>query len=176
MILFETERLIVRRFTADDAEWFFLLNSNEQAMQFIRPAKNREQSDAFLLENLNFYLDSSVLGRYAVLEKGSGNFVGTFSLLYLSGDADFHLGFALLPDEWGKGFATELVQSALIYFFTHTSKKEVFAITDADNQASQHVLLKSGFYKKGQIEEYDKTLELFIITNDTSPAISLESE
>jgi len=176
MILFETERLIVRRFTADDAEWFFLLNSNEQAMQFIRPAKNREQSNAFLSENLNFYLDSSVLGRFAVLEKSSGNFVGTFSFLYLSGDADFHLGYALLPDEWGKGFATELVQSGLIYFFAHTSKKEVFAITDADNQASQHVLLKSGFFKKGQIEEYGKTLELFIITYNTSSTISLESE
>lgn len=176
MILFETERLIIRRFSADDTERFFLLNSNVEAMQFIRPVKSREESDSFLSENLNFYLDSSLLGRFAVLEKVRGSFVGTFSFLYLSGEADFHLGYALLPKAWGKGFATELVRSGLTYFFDNSNKKEIFAITDSANQASQRVLLKSGFQKKGQVAEGGKTLELFII-NRAPPAVNdIESE
>ena len=164
MILFETERLIVKRFTADDAENFFLLNGNAEAMHFIRPAKNRKESDAFLSENLRFYLDGSSLGRFAVYEKALGHFLGTFSFLYLSGEADFHVGYALLPEAWGKGFATELVRSGTNYFFEKTGKKELFAITDSANLPSQQVLLKSGFYKKGQVVEDGKTLELFCIS------------
>ena len=164
MILFETERLIVRRFTADDAHNFFLLNGNAEAMHFIRPVKTREESDAFLSENLNFYLDTSALGRFAVHDKKTNHFVGTFSFLYLSGEADFHIGYALVPPAWGKGYATELVRTGVNYFFTKTSRKELFAITDSANIASQHVLLKSGFYKKGQVVENGHTLELFCIS------------
>jgi len=41
MVPFETERLIVRQFTPDDANDFFLFNSSKQVMQYIRPVKNR---------------------------------------------------------------------------------------------------------------------------------------
>ncbi|MCW3087424.1 MAG: family N-acetyltransferase [Sediminibacterium sp.] len=163
MILFETERLTVRRFTANDADDFFLLNSDPEAMHFIRAPKTREESDAFLTENLRFYLDSSALGRYAVYEKTTGGFAGTFSFLYLSGEADFHIGYALLPAAWGKGFATELVGTGTPYFFQRTGRKMLFAITDAGNLASQHVLLKSGYSRSGQVEEHGQMLELFAI-------------
>lgn len=163
MPVFETERLLVRRFTPADAECFYLLNSNENVMHFIRPVKNRQQSDAFLSENLGFYQEGSCLGRFGVVEKKSGDFIGTFSFLYLSGEADFHLGYALLPQAWGKGFATELVKAGIPYFFAHTTKAKIFAITHADNGSSQQVLLKSGFHKKNQMVEKGQTLELFVL-------------
>jgi [ribosomal protein S5]-alanine N-acetyltransferase len=166
MILFETERLIVRRFTVDDGESFFLMNSNAQSMQFIRPVKSREECDSFLTENINFYRDNSVLGRFAVFEKLSGSFLGTFSFLYLSGESDFHLGYALLPEAWGRGFATELVRSGLLYFFRHSNKQSVFAITDKENSASQAVLYKAGFQRKGEHTEAGKDLELFRFQSD----------
>ncbi len=162
MVLFDTERLRVRRFDAGDAEYFFLLNSNEEAMRFIRKPKTREESDAFLQENLTFYQDTSVLGRYAVFEKLTGCFVGTFSFLYLSGDADFHIGYALLPAEWGKGYATELVKTGTCFFFDNTPHPGIFAITEAENIASQRVLLKAGFSRQAQIPEHGEMPELFV--------------
>src|ERR1700712_2001295 len=100
MHLFETERLTVRRFTLNDDESFFRINSDPQVMKYIRPVKDREGCNAFLSDNINLYLDGSVIGRYAAVEKATGSIVGTFSLLYLAGDADFHIGYALLPGEW----------------------------------------------------------------------------
>ncbi len=166
MILFETERLLVRRFTLSDAESFFLLNSNARVMQFIRPVKNREECDAFLAANINFYLDTSVLGRFGVFEKESGCFLGAFSYLYLAGESDFHLGYALLPEAWGKGYATELVKSGLDYFFKHSQQKEVFAITEKEHLASQKVLYKAGFLLKGEHKEEEKNLLLFRFQSD----------
>ena len=163
MLLFETDRLHVKRFTSEDAEVFYQINSNPDTMRYIRPVKNRDESDQFLLENLQFYLDESVLGRFAVIEKLSNDIIGTFSFLYLSGDADFHMGYALLPDAWGKGYATELVGKGIDYFFQKTTYPTVYAITESENAASKQVLLNSGFQINGLREEYGKSLELFYL-------------
>jgi ribosomal-protein-alanine N-acetyltransferase len=166
MVLFQTGRLTVQRFTAEDGDLFYRVNGSTEVMQFIRPVKNREASDTFLQENIRFYQDGSTLGRYAVFEKATGAFVGTFSFLYMSGEADFHLGYALLPEAWGNGYATELVRTGISYFFEKTDKPAVFAITVAENIASQQVLIKSGFSYKGQTEENGRTLELFYINRE----------
>ncbi len=161
MLLFETERLIVRRFTGGDMDAFYQLNSNPQVLKYIRPVKNKEECAAFLAENINLYKDGSVLGRYAVAEKETGRVIGTFSYLYLSGESDFHIGYALLPEAWGNGYATELVKSGIPYLFVNAGKKALFAITDPENTPSQQVLLKNGFLKIKLTHEYGKPSELF---------------
>ena len=102
MILFETERLYVRRYRSDDEESFFRINGDEEVVRFIRPVKSRTESNAFLHENINVYKEGSVIGRFATCEKRTDKLIGTFSFLYLSGETDFHLGYALLREEWGK--------------------------------------------------------------------------
>jgi len=166
MILFETERTVVKRFTLLDDQFFFDVNGNAEVVRFIRPPKSREDSNIFLKENINFYRDGSILGRFAVFTKDDGIFLGTFSYLYLSGEADFHLGYALVPGAWGRGYATELVRQGILYFFQQTNKPTVFAITSAGNIASQRVLLKTGFQYKGQSEEDGKALEIFYINRN----------
>ena len=53
-IIFETERLIVRQYVFEaDAENFFLLNSDEEVMKYIRATKSREECDAFLEKNID---------------------------------------------------------------------------------------------------------------------------
>jgi RimJ/RimL family protein N-acetyltransferase len=163
MLLFETERLIVRRFIPDDAESFFLLNSNPDVLKYIRPVKNRDECDAFLLENIHLYLAGSVIGRYAVIEKQNCHIIGTFSFLYLAGESDLHIGYALLPHAWRKGYATELVKQGVLHFFSKTCKQELFAITDTENVQSQLVLIKCGFFSKAQKQEYGRIVELFCI-------------
>jgi ribosomal-protein-alanine N-acetyltransferase len=170
MILFETERLVVRRFKASDSELFFQVNGNPEVMHFIRPAKSREDCDAFFRENLSFYLDHSLLGRFAVFTKTGEEFVGTFAYLYLSGEADFHLGYALLPTAWNRGYATELVRTGVPHFFANTSHPSIFAITSTENIASQRVLLKAGFGYRGQSDEAGGPVEVFYINRNLGSA------
>jgi len=92
-------------------------------MRYIRPTKTREESDAFLEENFNLYLDGFPYGRMFVADKESGQFVGTFSLLYLGGEADYHIGYALMPEYWGMGYATELVRNGATVFLNEQSTK-----------------------------------------------------
>lgn len=160
-VLFETKRMVVQRFTDADGDLFYQVNGHPDVMRFIRPPKDREASDAFLLENIHLYREGSTLGRFAVFHKSDHRFLGSFSFLYLSGEHNFHLGYALVPEEWGKGFATELVVAGIDHFFRHTSCEAVFAITETENTASRKVLEKTGFQLSGHLPEQGKMLDVF---------------
>lgn len=160
---FETERLIVRQFTPTDADDFFLFNSSESVMRYIRPIKDRQESDAFLEENFNLYMDGFPYGRMFVADKITGAFIGTYSILYLDGDADYHIGYALMQDYWGKGYASELVKYGAEKFFERTNHSHLFAITQPLNKASETVLLKNGFSLKGEFILNNESLNLFTI-------------
>jgi [ribosomal protein S5]-alanine N-acetyltransferase len=145
MILFESERLYVQPYTKDDADIFFALNGDAEIMQYIREPKTREQSDAFLEENLKFYNGQPGLGRFAVFTKDENNYVGSFSLLSIDNSENIHLGYALLKPFHGKGLATELVMASFDYVFRTIANDSVHALTVAENIGSQKVLLKCGF-------------------------------
>lgn len=164
-MILESERLYVRRYTMEDEEAFFRLNSDAELMRYIRPPKNREESKLFLLENLEFYTQYPSLGRWALLEKDTHEFAGTFSLLDLENTPDIHIGYALLKAQWGKGYAAEIVKAGLGYVFKELKLQSVVAITDPENTASQKVLLKNNFVQDGYYAEHGKKSLLFRCKN-----------
>jgi RimJ/RimL family protein N-acetyltransferase len=133
-------------------------------MQYIRPVKTRAESDAFLEENFNLYLDGFPYGRMMVLDKRTDAFIGTFSILYLDGEADYHIGYALMPEYWGKGYASELVKFGSAIFFERTHHVNLFAITQPENIASEKVLLKNSFTLSGDFLLDNKKLNKFSLT------------
>ncbi|WP_084220446.1 GNAT family N-acetyltransferase [Asinibacterium sp. OR53] len=166
MQIFETARLTVRRFAQEDAEDFYRFNSHPVVMQYIRPVKNRTECDVFLTENLNLYQPGSCLGRYFVADKHTGHFVGTFSLLYMSGTDDIHIGYGLMPECWGRGYAVELLKAGIEYFFNNTKRAAIFAITEPANTASCKVLEKAGFMRKASVTQQQKPLDLFYMNRE----------
>jgi len=55
------------------------------------------------------------------------------------------LGYAVAPEHWGKGFATEAVEAVVDAGFALTDAVEIVASTHAENSASRRVLEKAGF-------------------------------
>ena len=163
MLLFETERCIVRKLTATDEEGSFRINGDAEVMKHIRPAKNKQECAQFLKENIQLYKQDSLIGRYLVLEKSTTQIMGMFSYLLLSDELNYHIGFALLPKFWGKGYALELVQFGVAYFFTHQPSNELYAITNKENIASQKVLLNSGFQTTQNFLAQQQTLDLYLL-------------
>jgi RimJ/RimL family protein N-acetyltransferase len=158
MTIFETADWLIREFTFEDAGPFFLINSDEQVMRYIRPVKSKEDSDVFLSENIRQYRERPGTGRWAVAEKNSGRIIGMFSLLPMEGDAGkLHIGYAFLPDYWGKGYATVLLNAGSAYFFEHNAHDALYAITRKENVASERVLLKCGFELVDEHKEHENT-------------------
>lgn len=159
LTIFETAGLLVRPFDSADADSFFLINSNEQVMRYIRPVKSRADCDAFLAENIRLYKEMPGTGRWAVVEKKSGQVIGTFSLLLLDKESGtLHIGYALLPAYWNQGYATVLLKAGSAYFFENNPHKTLYAITRKENTASEKVLQKCGFE---WVKEYEANENLW---------------
>ena len=162
-IIFETERLIVRQYAFEiDAENFFLLNGDDDVMRYIRATKTKEECDVFLKKAIDSYKINPLIGRWAADEKATGKFVGSFAIIPIEGSEDIQLGYALLKENWGKGFASELTKSGLAYYFKNTNADHIYAIAEKANIASHKVLLKNSFVSDGIKVEDDKELLKFI--------------
>jgi len=163
MIIFQTERLIVRQYDFEtDTENFFSLNGDDDVMRYIRATKTKEECDVFLKKAIAAYKINPLIGRWAADEKATGKFVGSFAIIPVEGSDDIQLGYALLKEYWGKGFASELTKSGLDYYFKNTNADHIYAIADSANIASHNVLLKNSFVPDGTKMEDDKELLKFI--------------
>jgi [ribosomal protein S5]-alanine N-acetyltransferase len=160
--VFETERLMVRSYVSADKLNFFLLNGNPDVVRYIRPAKSREECDAFLEQIMADERIYPLFGRWAVIEKKSKEFVGSFAVIPVENEQHMQLGYALLPEHWKKGFATELTRAGLEYVFSRTGLDTIYAYTEKPNLASQKVLLKCGFLPYAEKLEKGKVLVSFV--------------
>jgi ribosomal-protein-alanine N-acetyltransferase len=167
MNIFETERLIVRKFTDADADDYYALNSNEDVMRYIRPVRTREECDKLLQETVLKGFAESYKGIWAINEKAGGTFIGCFVIMPIPDDVEkTQLGYSFFPEHWGKGYATEATREGLNYFRNKTPLAEIYAVTEAPHIASQKVLLKNGFQFLEKKTEGEKELLVFVVKRD----------
>jgi ribosomal-protein-alanine N-acetyltransferase len=163
-LIFETERLVVRRYREDEFENYFLLNGDEEVVRYIRKVQTRREALDYFGKILEDYEKQPGLGRWAVHQKDTGEFIGSFAIIPIPWDEEkIQLGFAFPKKNWGKGYATELSLKGLEYFWRTTALLEIYAVAESPNMASQKVLLKAGFNPFGTRMEGEKELQLFII-------------
>ncbi|MEO7000507.1 MAG: GNAT family N-acetyltransferase [Ktedonobacterales bacterium] len=145
----ETERLMLRRFTASDEDHLFDLDSDPQVMRWItggastpREVIQRDILPAFL----HSYDRIAGFGVWAAIERASGDFVGWFSFRPPegSGSENVAFGYRLRRAVWGQGYATEGVRALIHNGFTDLGVQRVFATTYQDNLASRRVMEKAG--------------------------------
>lgn len=166
-VVFETERLIVREFTAEDYENYFILHSDPTVMQYIRPAENREDCDKRFEATILFLPSHAYLGRWAVNEKESGRFVGCFVICPIPKEPErIQLGYSFIPEVWGRGYATEVSKGGVEYFYNDTPLTELYAVTETENTASENVLRKVGFELLEKKMEGEKELLVLIIRKE----------
>jgi [ribosomal protein S5]-alanine N-acetyltransferase len=164
-VIFETERLYVRRYTLADEENFFILNSDIDIIRFIRPPKSRLESHQFLLQNLAMYEQLPFMGRWAMIHKPTDEFVGSFAIFPIDNTKDIQLGYSFMKEFWGKGFATESIPVGRQYAFDNLCLKEIYGITEMPNTASQKALLKCGFTRITDKVEAGRTLYRYVSAN-----------
>jgi RimJ/RimL family protein N-acetyltransferase len=80
--------------------------------------------------------------------RGKSDAIGSISL-ESRGTERLALGFALAPEAWGKGLATEAAAAVIDAAFVLTRTVEILASVRVENEASQTVLGKCGFARSG---------------------------
>ena len=147
----ETERLILREIPPSDREAMFRLDSDPEVHRYLggEPLTDIGQADEVIRFIRRQYADNGI-GRWAVLHKHTGTFIGWAGLKWVTEPMNGHthyydLGYRLMHKHWGKGYATEAARAWVDYAFRIIGTDAVYALTECGNTASDNVLLKAGF-------------------------------
>lgn len=149
-VYIETERLYIRPLTLSDEDGMFEMDSDPEVHKFLgnRPLENRVQSRE-MIEFIMRQYDEFGIGRWAIIEKATNDFVGwtghKMMKTPVNGHVDFiDFGYRLASRFWGKGYATESGKASLHYGIEKLGLKNIYGMTDIKNTASMHVLEKIG--------------------------------
>ncbi len=147
----ETPRLLARRFTPDDFEWFARLFADPEVTRYLGGTRTREQGeDMFAKRVLAYYGENPGLGIWMTVERGTGRPIGFHLLNNIQGETIIQVGFGLEQAAWGKGYGTEMAREVLRYGFEDLQLPHIAAIANLENTASQHVLEKIGLERRGE--------------------------
>jgi RimJ/RimL family protein N-acetyltransferase len=149
----ESERLLVRALTPDEAEAIVAEEraGHPWAMDYPTPGDVRIAAFA-LAGKTAFPTDAMPWGLFVIIDKASGLFVGGIGFKSVPNErGEVEIGYGVSDSFQGRGVATEAVRA--VCDFASRGALAVIAETDRDNLASQRVLEKSGFRSLDQSDD-----------------------
>ncbi|MEV6281822.1 GNAT family N-acetyltransferase [Kribbella sp. NPDC051770] len=171
-VIFETERLVVRDWTAADGDRVFDIYRRWEVSRWLGATpRAMEDRDAATrtIERWNGRNTDPVYGVWAVQEKSSGVVAGTVLLVPLPAPSDgesegeVEVGWHFHPDSWGRGLATESARGAIGHGFA-AGLAEIHAVVRPDNHASRAVCERLGMRPLGLTRRwYDAELAAYVI-------------
>jgi RimJ/RimL family protein N-acetyltransferase len=161
----ETERLLLRQFSTEDAD-FILELLNEPS--FIRNIGDRgirtiDGAISYILNGPVASYAKNGFGLYLVKLKETDESIGMCGLIKRDTLEDVDIGYAFLPRFWSKGYAVESAQAVKEYAKNVIRLNRIVAITDPENEGSIRILQKIGlqFERMVRLSEDDIELKLF---------------
>ena len=167
-IVIETPRLILREFTAGDAEFIIELLNSPGWLKYIgtRSVNTPEDALKYINEKLRKSYAESGFGFYLVELKETGEKAGMSGLVKRDTLDDVDIGFALLPQFENKGIAAES-SLAVVEFAKNVLKlPKLAAITVPYNTASIKLLEKLGMKFERTINIPGDPEELMLYTKE----------
>lgn len=148
----ETERLILRRFTAEDAEAAYRNWTGDaevckymrwQAHQNVEETRRVFSNWVTAYGNPSFYL-------WAIILKGSNKPIGSLSLTVVNElDACADVGYCIGREYWGLGYATEALKAVICFAFEEVGFNRIETYHSIQNPASGRVMQKAGMRFEG---------------------------
>lgn len=165
MIVAETNRLFISKFTLKDAPFFLELVNSPNWIKYIGDRKTKTIKDAeerIKTGHLESYKTSG-FGFYKLLLKAENNkAIGTCGLIKRDTLDEVDIGFAMLPDYEGIGIGYE-ASIAVIKLAKQTFQlKKLVAITNPDNNKSIKLVKKLGFTYQNKVKPFEDDEELLL--------------
>ncbi len=165
MKVLETDRLILRWMTADDAPFILELVNEPSWLHFIGDRGVRTMEDARnYIRNGPIEMYARVgFGLYLTELKPDHVPIGICGLLKRDSLEDVDIGFANLPRFWGQGYAYEAASAVMDYGMRVLGHKRIVAVTSRGNEPSVRLLEKLGlrFERMVRLGEDASEVQLF---------------
>lgn len=142
--IFKTKRLIVKQLMLEDLASFILMECDPQVKRYtdVQPVlSDQHVIDDFHKLRQNYSLQDPQVLVYAVRIRSHDLFAGTIGFVFSDTEA-IDIGYRLLPNYWGQGLATELVEGQIAFARSAWPQKRLTAVCCSQNEASITILDK----------------------------------
>ena len=159
----QTLRLELREFVAADADDLWRLDQDPAVMRYIGDGRLSTRAQIATRMRLipRVYRLYPGLGSWYAVRRDTRRYVGWFTLKYIPDTVEVEVGYRLLRNAWGRGFATEGASELVRYGFDDLGLHRIVGLTHRDNAASQRVLQKAGLRPAGWGRYYGQRLRVF---------------
>ena len=153
----ETERLILRRFTYDDADAVLKNWASDEKVQslYSEPVYATKEDVLGLLEK---YIGSYVKQdyyRWAVIDRENGECIGQIAYFLVDNKNHFaEIEYCIGAAYQCRGYATEATKAVIAFGFEKMNLHKVQICTKTINKPSKRVIEKCGFTYEGTLRDY----------------------
>jgi ribosomal-protein-alanine N-acetyltransferase len=148
----ETERLFLHRLQKSEiADWAVFFDNNPN-LPYLGLISSNETKDYTNLDWSKKWIgiqferyQQTGYGLLAVISKETGELIGQAGILQkeIENKTEHEIAYSLLPNEWGKGYASEMSSVLVDYAIEHQINSRIISIIHIDNIASQNVARKN---------------------------------
>ncbi len=165
--MIETERLIIRKFTLEDAPKLVELRSDEEVIRYLGGLKN--QNPEAVTKRMQFYIDCYAkygFGMCAMIWKETGEMIGWSGLQPLQETGKIEVGYGMAREFWRRGIGYECAKAWLEFGFTKTDLEKIVAIAQPANTGSWRIMEKLGMSFEGIENHYGLDCKLYSISKE----------
>ncbi|ASW75286.1 acetyltransferase [Chryseobacterium piperi] len=154
--ILETERLILRQLTHNDAKDLFEYFSLDIVMEYYDLATFVKLEEAEeVIEHFNTEFKNKKGYRWAIELKEEKKVIGTCGYHnWFHEHFKAEIGYELNPKFWQKAYMTEAIKPILAFGFNEMNLHRVEAFIDPANISSEKLLLSTGFQKEGTMRDF----------------------
>ncbi|NLM52496.1 MAG: GNAT family N-acetyltransferase [Firmicutes bacterium] len=151
----ETERLILRKLTLQDADDIFAYGSDPEVSRFMtwETHQSIEETKSFI----NFILDKyekDEAGEWGIVLKSTGKLIGSVGIpRYDLQNKSAEIGYVLSRKYWGQGIMPEAVSRVLQFAFEEMGLNRIESCHYVRNEKSGRVMQKVGMSFEGVVRE-----------------------
>lgn len=149
----ETERLILRPLSVDDAENVFKWTGDERVARYmIYPRHENPEVTRAWLSSLDTLENEYTWG---FIRKSDNKLIGSGGIRFRTDENVWSFGYNLRYDCWGQGYATESAKRMIQYVYSEHNAREFVSEHAEENPASGRIIEKCGLVFEGY-SEYSK--------------------
>ena len=138
----QTNRLILRRLTAEDLGELVSIQAHPDLIRFLGSCDHTGMVK--WLAEVDAQWETRGYGRLGLIERETGRLVGRSGIMFVEQFGTPELGWTLRREAWGHGYATEAAQACLRWGFGPLGLSRIISLIERTNERSQRVARRLG--------------------------------
>lgn len=159
----KTDRIEFRMLTSEDFDAWLPLFYEPDVARYLHMPPNKsalEYCSLWFDKAMNRY-EKDLGGLNVLVNRSSGLMVGQCGILVqeIEGAERLEVGYSILPEYWGKGYASEAAIKCRDFAFENNFSNNLVSNVHIENFGSEKVALRNGMHLEKRIEDFN----LFVI-------------